>query len=100
MSSANQTVAYSQAILVENFHEAVGNSGLKHADTQLLKALFRLFAIYTIDAEAREFQSSGAVSSETLDVLPDRILELMQQIRPHAVRLVDSFALPDFLLDR
>lgn len=85
---------------MENFHEAVGKSELRHADTQVLKALFRLFAIYTIDAEAREFQSSGALSSETLDALPDRILDLMQQIRPHAVRLVDSFALPDFLLDR
>ena len=92
--------AYSQAILVENFLEAVQSSALKHAETQILQVLFRLFALYTIDAEAREFQSSGAISPETLDALPDRVLDLMQQVRPHAVRLVDAFALPDFLLDR
>lgn len=92
--------AYSQAQLVENFHEAVSTSNLRAADVQVLHALFRLFALYTMDAEAREFQSSGAISSETLDELPERILDLMQQIRPHAVRLVDSFALPDYLLDR
>lgn len=87
-------------MLVENFHEAVSKADLRSGDTEVLRALFRLFALYTIDAEAREFQSSGAVSSETLDGLPDRIYELMQQIRPHSVRLVDSFALPDYLLDR
>lgn len=87
-------------MLVENFHEAVSRSQLRSADNEVLRALFRLFALYTIDTEAREFQSSGAVSSEALDGLPDRVLELMQQIRPHAVRLVDSFALPDYLLDR
>jgi acyl-CoA oxidase len=78
----------------------VSKSQLRNADNEVLRALFRLFALYTVDQEAREFQSSGAVTSEALDRLPDQILELMQQIRPHAVRLVDSFALPDFLLDR
>jgi acyl-CoA oxidase len=87
-------------MLVSNFYEAVQNSKLRAADTEVLKTLFRLFSLYTIDAEAREFQTSSAVASEVLDALPDRILALMQLVRPHAVRLVDSFALPDFLLDR
>ena len=65
-----------------------------------MRALLRLFSMYTIDVEAREFQTSGAVTNDVLEQLPDRILDLMQQIRPHAVRLVDSFALPDYLLDR
>jgi acyl-CoA oxidase len=87
-------------MLVSNFHAAIQSSTLRAADTAVLTTLFRLFALYTIDAEAREFQTSAAVGSATLDALPDRILALMQQVRPHAVRLVDAFALPDFLLDR
>lgn len=53
-----------------------------------------------MDDEAREFASSGAVSNHDLDALPGRVLELMAQIRPHAVRLVDAWKIPDFLLDR
>ncbi|ETN40917.1 uncharacterized protein HMPREF1541_05197 [Cyphellophora europaea CBS 101466] len=91
--------AYSQSILIENFFDATRKSDLRREDAEVLKALFRLFSFYTIDAEAREFQTSSGVRPEVLDTLPDRILSLMEQIRPHAVRLVDSFALPDFLLD-
>ena len=52
-----------------------------------------------MDAEVREFQRSGAISAEIQDEPPDKILELMQRIRPHAVRLVNPSSLPDFLLD-
>ena len=93
--------AYSQSLLVLYFFEAVrGNNELDNTTRDVLRALFRLFSLYTIDVEAREFQTSGAVTNDILERLPDRILELMQYIRPHAVRLVDSFALPDYLLDR
>jgi len=34
-----------------------------------------------------------------LDELPALIQQLMSEIRPHAVRLVDSWKVPDFLLD-
>ncbi len=49
---------------------------------------------------SREFSRSGAVSEEDLDALPDVILQLMGEIRPHAVRLVDAWSIPDYLLDR
>lgn len=91
--------AYSQALLVQNFYEALQNLKLPLATREVLVDLFRLFSFYTIDVEAREFQKSKAVSSEELDQLPSKIIELMKRIRPHAVRLVDSFALPDYLLD-
>lgn len=53
-----------------------------------------------MDTEAREFYSSGAVSNEILDAVPSTVFELMQRIRPHAVRLVDAWKIPDYLLDR
>ena len=92
--------AYSQSMLVSNFIQALKTAELSSpSTTNVLRNLYRLFAMFTMDAEAREFQKSGAVAAEALDALPNQILELMQRIRPHAVRLVDSFALPDFLLD-
>lgn len=92
--------SYSQAMLVSNFHAAVTGSASFDAVTQgVLLSLFRLFALTTMDVEAREFQTSGAVSNEDLDVLPAKILEIMQSLRPHCVRLVDAWAIPDYLLD-
>lgn len=92
--------AYSQSMLVANFLEKLKTAEVSSPSTkEVLRDLYRLFALYTMDTEAREFEASKAVSAETLDELPVKVLELMQRIRPHAVRLVDSFSLPDYLLD-
>jgi len=92
--------AQSQSILVENFYVALCNDKTILASAKaVLEDLFRLFALYTLDAEGREFYNSGAVSNEQLDEVPQRIQELMLKIRPHAVNLVDSWMIPDYLLD-
>ena len=52
-----------------------------------------------MDGEARDFGKAGAVSDADLDELPSKIQDLMAQIRPHAVNLVDSWKIPGFLLD-
>lgn len=52
-----------------------------------------------MDVEAREFSTAGAVSEDDLNALPAQVLELMGRIRPHAVRLVDAWSVPDYLLD-
>lgn len=88
-------------MLVATFFDTLqAGVGLDQSTSTVLRSLFHLFSFYTIDTEAREFQSSGAVGTEVLDQLPAKVLMLMEEIRPHAVRLVDSFALPDYLLDR
>ncbi|PGG96865.1 hypothetical protein AJ79_09427 [Helicocarpus griseus UAMH5409] len=93
--------AHSQSILVQNFHAALETShDLPSPQTrEVLWDLFRLFALSTMETEAREFYSCGAVSNEELDAVTADVFELMQRIRPHAVRLVDSWAIPDFLLN-
>jgi acyl-CoA oxidase len=92
--------AHSQAFLVEKFYDGVyGDAGLPKDAKPVMLDLFRLFSLYTMDVESREFYSAGAVSNETLDALPDRVQELMANIRPHAVRLVDAWKIPDYLLD-
>lgn len=93
--------AQSEYILVLNFYEGLASTSALSKET--LSALwnnFRLFALFTMNKSARHFSRSGAVSEEALDEIPDRILDLMQAIRPHAVRLVDAWSIPDYLLDR
>lgn len=92
--------AYSQTILVENFYNGLTNDKTVPTGAKpILFDVFRLFALYTMEAEARDFFSAGAVSNEDLDQLPDIIQELMLKLRPHAVSLVDSWKVPDYLLD-
>ncbi|PGH36099.1 hypothetical protein GX50_01111 [[Emmonsia] crescens] len=97
--------AHSQSILVINFYNAIkndtaNNNNIPSAQThEVLWDLFRLFALSTMEAEAREFYSCGAVSNEDLDAVTARVFDLMQRIRPHAIRLVDAWAIPDFLLN-
>lgn len=91
--------AESQSILVDNFYQALCKESISSSLKVHLVTLFRLFAFYTMDAEARDFVKAGAVSDADLDRLPARVQELMAQIRPHAVRLVDAWKVPDFLLD-
>lgn len=95
----NLSRAYSQAMLVRNFYEALKTLDLEPETISIMHDLFRLFSFYTMDNEARHFQKSGTVSPSDLDRLSAEVLVLMRRVRPHAVRLVDSFALPDYLLD-
>ena len=96
------STAYSQSLLVSNFLSALKSSATQDlpAETRgVMRDLYRLFALHTIETYAREFQTSSALSPALLESVPSQILELMARIRPHAVKLVDSFALPDYLLD-
>lgn len=96
----NLSHAHSQYLLVSNFHSALCSSAdLSPTLRHILRLLFRLFSYHTIDAHARAFQIALAVSSQDLDALPGRIQDLMAEIRPHAVSLVDGWGIPDFLLD-
>ena len=92
--------AYSESILVTNFHRALHNSPLSEPSRRVMGDLFHLYALHTIDSDARSFQTTGAFAAAALDAIPDRILDIMtERIRPHAVKLVDSWAIPDYLLD-
>ena len=93
--------AESESLLVANFAAALDSSE-DVISPQLrphLERLFRLYAYHTMDNNAREFAKALAVSEEELDELPQVIQSIMAEVRPHAVNLVDSWCIPDFLLD-
>ncbi|ELT92563.1 hypothetical protein CAPTEDRAFT_167362 [Capitella teleta] len=82
---------------------------LKFADTleemedeaeihNVLLQLFQLYACYGITNYAADFTEDGFMSQEQLDMVRLRVLDLMADIRPNAVALVDSFDYPDHIL--
>ncbi|KAL4925367.1 acyl-CoA dehydrogenase/oxidase [Aspergillus undulatus] len=92
--------AQSQSILVTQFYEALNtNTDLPRSTRTVLWDLFRLFALFTLEADRYEFFAHNAASRAQLDLVPERISILMSRIRPHAVRLVDVWKIPDYLLD-
>jgi acyl-CoA oxidase len=62
--------------------------------------LFRLFSLHTLEREAAEFFASGAVTVRQITLTrTTAVMKLLDEIRPHAVRLVDAWAIPDWQLD-
>ncbi|OQD89950.1 hypothetical protein PENANT_c002G11048 [Penicillium antarcticum] len=92
--------AQSQSIMVTTFFEALSaDKTLSASIKTILWDLYRLFALNTMENEGYDFFRFSAISQSDLDALPTRIQDLMSRIRPHAVKLVDSWMIPDYLLD-
>ncbi|RMD39579.1 hypothetical protein DV735_g5540, partial [Chaetothyriales sp. CBS 134920] len=100
----NLSRAQSETLLVTNFYTAVftpsaADPPLDAATHSIMKLLFRLYAFYTLDATASEFLIAGSLSIDQLKHVTSHIKQLMAQVRPHAVRLVDAWSIPDYLLE-
>ena len=98
------STAHSQYLVVKNFHEALRSKSIAtelDADTiSLLQKLFRLYALHTLEREASEFFSSSAVTVRQIQLARTKaVMKLLEEIRPHAVRLVDTWRFPDWQLD-
>lgn len=52
-----------------------------------------------MDLEAAEFLSSGYINASQHALLRNQVYSLLAQVRPQAVALVDSLAVPDHLLN-
>lgn len=100
-------LAHSQYLLVLYFHRALFTtpsspaSPLSSPAIKLLKILFRLFALSTLHTHLSSFLLTSSIPSPSRtapQILP-RIQSLMLDIRPHAVSLIDAWAIPDYLLD-
>lgn len=91
-------------MVVKNFYEtllAEEKRGHFDASTlEVLRNLFRLFSLHTLEQESSEFSTTGACSQQQISLArSNTIMRLLKDIRPHAVRLVDAWALDDYLLD-
>lgn len=97
------STAFAQYMVVKSFYEAINDSSaqasLERQTTSVLHSLFRLFALHTLEKEAAEFFSANATTLRQIQLSRKAVMKLLEQVRPHAVRLVDSWAFPDWQLD-
>jgi acyl-CoA oxidase len=96
------STAYAQYTLVKNFHEALRDATLSSVgeDTvRVLHQLFQLHALHVLSQESPSFLNSGACDVGVLPHVEARVLNLLSEIRPHAINLVDAWKLPDWQLD-
>ncbi|PQE24516.1 acyl- oxidase protein [Rutstroemia sp. NJR-2017a WRK4] len=98
------STAHSQYLVVKNFYDALQSEDLKReldAETiDVLHKLFRLYALNTLEKEASEFYSSAAVTVRQIQLARTKtVMKLLEDIRPHALRLVDAWQFPDWQLD-
>ncbi|OAL48627.1 acyl-coenzyme A oxidase 1 [Pyrenochaeta sp. DS3sAY3a] len=67
---------------------------------EVLVKLFRLFALHTLEQEGSEFYASGACSKNQITLArTNTVMQLLKDIRPHAIKLVDSWGFDDWVLD-
>nr|BAJ97384.1 predicted protein [Hordeum vulgare subsp. vulgare] len=98
------STAHAQYMVVKNFHEALNDPDTKKSvepnTITLLHKLFRLYALNTLEKEASEFYSSAAVTVRQITLARTKaVMTLLEEIRPHALRLVDAWKFPDWQLD-
>jgi acyl-CoA oxidase len=98
------STAHSQYLVVKNFYEALQSDNLRYEldspTIDLLHKLFRLYALHTLEKEASEFYSSSAVTVRQIQLARTKsVMKLLEEIRPHALRLVDAWQFPDWQLD-
>jgi acyl-CoA oxidase len=98
------STAYAQYQVIKNFHEALQDentrSSLDPSTLSVLHKLFQLFALHHLQNQAPEFFTSAATTVRQIQLArTKRTLSLLEEIRPHAVRLVDAWSFPDWQLD-
>ena len=98
------STAHSQYMVVKNFYDALDDpattQSLDKETVELLRKLFRLFALYTFEQQASEFFTSAAATVRQIQLARTKtVMTLLEEIRPHAVRLVDAWKFPDWQLD-
>jgi acyl-CoA oxidase len=98
------STAHSQYLVVKNFYDALQSESLHYeldpATIDVLHKLFRLYALNTLEKEASEFYSSSAVTVHQIQLTRAKaVMKLLEEIRPHALRLVDAWHFPDWQLD-
>ncbi|CBQ72769.1 probable acyl-CoA oxidase [Sporisorium reilianum SRZ2] len=94
--------AHSQYLLVRNFGMAILKDeklNSQPALRQIVQKIFLLWACHTMESESADFLASGYINGQQFHLLGSKVQELMAELRPNAVALVDSFAVPDYLLN-
>ncbi|KAE8209599.1 hypothetical protein CF327_g6434 [Tilletia walkeri] len=94
--------AHSEYVVIRQFGFAILNDedlNSRPAIRNVMQQLFLLYASHTMVEEGADFLASGFINPEQFALLRSTVQKSMAELRPNAVALVDSFALPDYLLN-
>ena len=90
--------AYIEQVILQDFIKAVQSvedRELRH----VLKRLCDLYALSTMEQNIGSFRNIEIIKSNKAKAIRMLVGDLCKEIRHHAVSLVDSFDIPDFLID-
>jgi acyl-CoA oxidase len=98
------SAAHSQYLVVKYFYSGLLKPALasevNSLTMELLLKLYRLFALHMLENSGTEFQECEALRLDQLQhIRENSIMDLLEDIRPHAVCLVDAWNFPDWQLD-
>ncbi|XP_062581682.1 peroxisomal acyl-coenzyme A oxidase 1-like [Saccostrea cucullata] len=91
--------AYCHTFVVRTFSHIVSTANVDKATKDVLMALCRLYAVHGIVENLGEFIQDGYFSPQQVSILQNKLADLLAEIRPNAVALVDAFDYPDKILD-
>ncbi|MEW5313953.1 MAG: hypothetical protein WDW38_005483 [Sanguina aurantia] len=97
--------AHCTQVTVDNFHRSLdalagaAASPLPGPTVAVLRQLASLYATTALEANLSEVLSAGFISAAQAGALRARQRALLSELRPHAVPLVDAFALEDYSLN-
>ncbi|KAI9339689.1 hypothetical protein BDR26DRAFT_862130 [Obelidium mucronatum] len=93
--------AHCQYILLKNFVHAAHHDkrAQKAGVTEPLATLCTLFGLSTMEQELSEFVEDGFVSQKQTGWLRSQLKKSLLAVRPNAVALVDSWGIPDYVLN-
>jgi acyl-CoA oxidase len=91
--------AHCQLLLVRNFVNVAHRQGIREELRAPLRALSSLFALHTLEQDClADLFEDSFINSSQANLVREAVRQLLVEIRPNAVALVDAFALPDYLL--
>ncbi|XP_060077957.1 peroxisomal acyl-coenzyme A oxidase 1-like [Ylistrum balloti] len=92
-------LAHCHAYVVKMFVSMVTTIGLDDNVRAAVTSLCFLYAVDGIHEKLGEFIQDGFFDSAQVDILTNKMVTLLSEIRPNAVAMVDAFDLPDINLD-
>nr|XP_022336079.1 peroxisomal acyl-coenzyme A oxidase 1-like isoform X1 [Crassostrea virginica]XP_022336087.1 peroxisomal acyl-coenzyme A oxidase 1-like isoform X1 [Crassostrea virginica] len=91
--------AYCHAFVFRTFSQIVTDAAVDKNTKDVLTALCKLYAVHGILENLGEFIQDGFFSPKQVSLLKNKLADLLAEIRPNAVALVDAFDYPDKVLD-
>ena len=94
--------AHSEYLTVRNFSLAILKDeklNSKPALRQVVQKLYLLYVCHTMEKEGADFLASGYINGTQFHIITGKVQELLAELRHQAVPLVDSFKIPDYLLN-